>query len=195
MLEWTERWRANSLSQPPVHPPDDAELARDLAVLRDTRRRLAEARAEEAPSAARLDDGRARLEEAIRRRTHHLAGASTESAPFEAERLLASLDGTTFVELVDVDRVLHALVACAGRVRHVVVGGTAEAEQSVAFARFALRQAARGRPSDIVDVGRRLQETLLGTQYAASAEGPSSSRPVGCTRRPGRSCPRWPTYP
>ena len=74
MLEWTERWRANSLSQPPVHPPDDAELARDLAALRDTRRRLAEARAEGAPSAARLDDDRARLEEAIRRRTHHLAG-------------------------------------------------------------------------------------------------------------------------
>ena len=179
MLEWTERWRANSLSQPPVHPPDDAELARDLAALRDTRRRLAEARAEGAPSAARLDDDRGRLEEAIRRRTHHLAGASTESAPFEAERLLASLDGTTFVELVDVDRVLHALVACAGRVRHVVVGGTAEAEQSVAFARFALRQTARGRPSDIVDVGRRLQETLLGDAVRRLGGGPVVVSPPG----------------
>ncbi len=27
LLEWSERWRATALTQPPVHPPDDAELA------------------------------------------------------------------------------------------------------------------------------------------------------------------------
>ena len=46
LLEWSERWRATALAQPPVHPPDDEELAEDLAALRDTRRRLAEARAD-----------------------------------------------------------------------------------------------------------------------------------------------------
>ena len=36
LLEWSERWRATALSQPPVHPPDDAELAQGLAALRET---------------------------------------------------------------------------------------------------------------------------------------------------------------
>ena len=74
LLAWSERWRANALSQPPVHPPDDAELARDLAALRSTRRRLAEVRSEGAATTARLDDERIRLERAIRRRTHHRIG-------------------------------------------------------------------------------------------------------------------------
>ena len=54
------------------------------------------------------------------------------------------------MELVDIDGVLHALVARSGRVTHLVVGPTTEAEQAVAFARFALRQTARGRPTDLV---------------------------------------------
>ena len=81
LLEWSERRRATTLFQPPVHPPDDAELAGDLAALRDTRRRLTEARAEASPTGARLDAERARLEAAIRRRTHHLAGTSAEHGP------------------------------------------------------------------------------------------------------------------
>ena len=36
---------------------------------------------------------------------------------------------TAFVELVDIDGTLHALVARAGQVRHVVVGGTDDAER------------------------------------------------------------------
>ncbi len=161
-LEWSERWRATSLSQPPVHPPDDEELARDLAALRDTRRRLAEAKATGSQTAARLDDERARLELAIRRRSHYLAGVSAEMPGFETARLVDSLGDATFVQLVEVDRLLHALVARGRRVRHVVVGPVSEAEQAVTAARFALRQTARGRPSDLDDVGERLQATLLG---------------------------------
>jgi tetratricopeptide (TPR) repeat protein len=162
LLDWSERWRATALFQPPVHPPDDDELARDLAALRDTRRRLVQARADGSPHAAKLDDDRTRLERAIRRRTHHLAGESARVERFTTDRLLAVLEGTTFVELVDVDGVLHALVVGSGRVRHVVVGDAADGEQAVAFARFALRQTARGRPADLADVGRRLEATLLG---------------------------------
>jgi len=179
LLEWSERWRATALSQPPVHPPDDQELAQSLAALRDTRRRLAEARAEAAPTAARLDEDRTRLERAIRRRAHHLAGTATETTRFEADRLVSSLDGTTFVELVDIEGVLHALVARSGRVHHVIVGDAGEAEQAVAFARFALRQTARGRPSDLEDVGRRLQSTLLGDAVRRLGDGPVVVSPPG----------------
>ena len=172
LLEWSERWRATALTQPPVHPPDDDELARDLAALRDTRRRLAEAQAEASPTAIRLDEERGRLERAIRQRTHHLAGTSTPTLRFRAEHLVDSLADTTFVELVDIDGVLHALVARSGRVTHVVVGAVSEAEQAVAFARFALRQAARGRPADLQDVGRRLESALLGDAVRRLGGGP-----------------------
>jgi CHAT domain-containing protein len=179
LLEWSERWRANALFQPPVRPPDDEELARDLAALRDTRRRLAQARAEGSPHVARLDDDCVRLEQAIRRRTHHLSGEMQAMERFQAERLLDSLGGTTFVELVDIDGLLHALVASAGRVRHVPVGLAAEAEQAVAFARFALRQTARGRPSNLEDVGRRLQTSLLGDAVRRLSDGPVVVSPTG----------------
>jgi tetratricopeptide (TPR) repeat protein len=172
LLEWSERWRANALFQPPVHPPDDDELARDLAALRDTRRRLGQARAEGSPLAAKLDDDRARLEQAIRRRTHHLAGESAAVERFTTERLLVALDGASFVELVDLDATLHALVVANGRVRRFAVGAVDDAGQAVAFARFALRQAARGRPSDLEGVGHRLQSALLGDAAGALGDGP-----------------------
>ena len=60
------------------------------------------------------------------------------------------------------------------------------------FARFALRQTARGRPSDLDDVGRRLQEALLGDAVRRLGDGPvvvSSTRPAA--RHPvGAACRR-----
>ena len=172
LLEWSERWRATALAQPPVHPPDDAELAQALAALRDARSRLAKAEADGSPMVAKLDEDRARLERAIRRRIHHLRGATAETAQFATGRLVESLDGTTFVELVDIEGVMHALVASRRRVRHIVVGSTSEAEQAVPFAQFALRQAARGRPADLEDVGRRLERALLGDAVRTLGDGP-----------------------
>ncbi len=180
LLEWSERWRATTLSQPPVRPPDDDDLAADLAALRDTRRRLTQARDEEvAPTAARLAEEEARLERSIRRRTHHLSGTAAEGWKFDVAVLVDAVDGRAFVELVDIDGVLHALVIGAGRVRRVEVGPTAAADQAVAFARFALRQTARGRPTDLDDVGRRLQEALLGAAVRRLGDGPVVVSPPG----------------
>ena len=116
--------------------------------------------------------GAARLERPIRRRTHHLGGRSGDAPRFSAAHLLAHLDGTTFVELTAVDGVVHALVARSHAVRHVSVGKSAEAEHAATYARFALRQTARGRPSDLADVGRRLQEALLGDAVRLLGDGP-----------------------
>ena len=172
LLEWAELWRANALFQSPVHPPDDEVLAGDLAALRATRRRLTEARSEGSANVTRLADDQVRLERAIRRRTHHLAGTSAGTTRFRASQLIDSLGDITFVELVNVDEVLHALVARQGRIRHLALGAAAEADQAVAFARFAIRQAARGRPTDMSDVGRRLQAALLGEVAGHLADGP-----------------------
>ena len=172
LLEWSERWRATALTQPPVHPPDDTELAQALEALRDTRSRLAKAKADGSPLVAKLDEDRARLERAIRSRVHHLRGTTVEATPFAAGRLVESLDGAAFVELVDIEGVLHALVARGRRVRHIVVGSTSDAEQAVPYAQFALRQAARGRPADLDDVGSRLERALLGDAVRALGAGP-----------------------
>jgi tetratricopeptide (TPR) repeat protein len=172
LLEWTERWRATALSQPPVRPLDDEELARDLSALRDVRRRIAEARGEDAPISARLEDDRVRLERAIRRRRHHLRGTTDRLVRFEVEQLVAALGDATFVEITDIDGTLHALVADNRRVRHLVVGSTGAAEQAVPYAQFALRQAARGRPADLDGVGRRLQDALLGNAVKLLGDGP-----------------------
>ena len=172
MLAWSERWRATALAQPPVHPPDDQELARILAALRDTRRRLGEARAAGADTAARLDDERARLELDIRQRAHHLAGSSDEGPRFDVEHLVAALGDTSFVELVEVDRQIHALVVAGGRVRRFRLGDARDAEHLVSQARFTLRQTARGRPADVGGLGQRLQDALFGEAVRALRDGP-----------------------
>ncbi len=173
LLEWSERRRATALSQPPVHPPDDAELAQ--ATWRPCATPGA-AWPRRRPKARRRRPGLTTSARGWRRRSGDVPTTSRVRRPrrrrFQAERLVDSLDDTTFVELVDVDGVLHALVARAGRVRHVVVGDTAAAEQAVAFARFALRQAARGRPADLDDVGRRLETALLGDAVRRLGDGP-----------------------
>ncbi len=167
MLAWSERWRATALTQPPVRPPEDHELAKLLASLRDTRRRLGEARAAGTDTAGRLDADLARLEVAIRQRTHHLAGSSVQVPRFDVEHLLGRLGETSFVELVEVEGRIHALVVAGGRVRHLALGDAREADALVGMARFALRQVARGRPVDIADLGGRLQDALLGDSVRA----------------------------
>jgi tetratricopeptide (TPR) repeat protein len=171
MLAWSERWRATALTQPPVRPPEDDDLARLLASLRDTRRRLGEARAAGTDMATRLDAERTRLELAIRQRTHHLGGSSEQVPRFDVGQLVETLGETSFVELVEVDGRIHALVVAAGRVRHIPLGDAREADALVGVARFALRQVARGRPVDLADLGERLQDALLGDSVRALLGG------------------------
>ncbi|MCW6006472.1 CHAT domain-containing protein, partial [Micromonospora sp. CPCC 205371] len=65
LLRWSERWRAGALAVPLVRPPDDRELAADLASLRQVMRLLA---APGAPVVA-LERERRRLGAAGRSRT------------------------------------------------------------------------------------------------------------------------------
>ena len=81
LLRWSERWRASALAIPAVRPPEDPVLAADLAALRTVARQLDAARAAGRPTAG-LDAERARLEAAIRSRSHRAgAGAGTMPAP------------------------------------------------------------------------------------------------------------------
>jgi tetratricopeptide (TPR) repeat protein len=175
LLRWSERWRATSLALPSTSADHDSETVANLAALRAQHQRLADARAEGAPT-ERLQARTARLEQDVRRRLFHARGSGRTVDAIDVGALLDALteDGTVLVELTEVDGVLHALTAGRGRVRHRVVGETAAAAKAVDFALFTLRQAARGRRAQLDVAGARLERSLLG----AALDGVGEARVV-----------------
>ncbi|MDT5023654.1 MAG: hypothetical protein QOE61_80, partial [Micromonosporaceae bacterium] len=185
LLLWTERWRASALAVPPVRPPDDRDLAADLAALRNVIGRLDAARA--AGSAApRLEQDQRRLEASIRSRTRRTAGiaALRTSSSLEIEEILGGLDGHTLIELVALDDTLYAVTVTDRRVRLHCVGPTTVAEREVDLTRFMLRRLAHGRPAAgalaaLDEAGRRLEEALLGPIASDLGGGPVVVVPPG----------------
>ncbi|WP_210648613.1 CHAT domain-containing protein [Nocardioides sp. SYSU D00065] len=163
LLRWSERWRANALALPPAYVQHDPATTADLAALRAQHRRLAQARAEGAVT-ERLQARATRLEQSVRQRLMHARGTGVAPAALDVGELLDALaeDDTVLVELTEVDGSLHALVAGRRRVRHVPVGDAAPARAAVDFALYTLRQATRGRRSQLDVAGARLQRALLG---------------------------------
>jgi tetratricopeptide (TPR) repeat protein len=170
LLAWAERWRATALTVPPVRPSADAELNARLAALRDTTRRLEEARLQGSPTAGALRREQQRLELAVQERSLHARGAAAPRTTISVPELLDQLGDVRLAEIVDVNGTLHVLVCAAGRVRHFVAGPTADAVRASEFARFALRRLARLRPATdpagalaiLAAAGPRLQDALLG---------------------------------
>ena len=206
LLLWTERWRASAFAVPPIRPPDDPELATDLAALRDVVRRLETARSTGSP-AARLEQDRRRLESSIQnrtRRTSGVAGGMAESWRDDRRRRLshagaggAATDGRPgvsaisdglgehrLIEIVALDDTLYAVTVVGRQVRAHVVGPVAAAMREVDLARFMLRRLAHGRPppgalATLEGAGHRLQETLLGDAVADLDGGPVVVVPPG----------------
>jgi tetratricopeptide (TPR) repeat protein len=185
LLRWTERWRAAVLATPPARPPEDRELAADLAALRAVTRRLDGARSA-GPVPAALEHERLRLEAAIRSRTRHAAGSTGGSATDRAGAgdVLDQLDGHRLVELIALDGTLYAVVSAGRRVRFHAIGPVDAAVREVDFARFLLRRLAHGRPPpDALDrlatAARRLEATLLGRVATDLDGGPVVLVPPG----------------
>jgi hypothetical protein len=141
LLRWTERWRATTFAIPAVRPPEDPELAADLARLRHTTRLISEATASGRPSGG-LERERRRVEEEVRhqilRTSGATAGANARRDDFDVDQLLAGLGDTRLVEILSLDGRLHVLVATPAGVRRHVGGTWAEAVREAEFTRFAL---------------------------------------------------------
>jgi CHAT domain-containing protein/tetratricopeptide (TPR) repeat protein len=161
MLDWTERWRATSLAEPSVRPPDDRELLGELAALRDAVRRLDEMSAADVAAAVVVRQ-RDQWEAAVRSRRLHLSGSFGLPQRLDVDELLSSLGEARLVVLVEANGVLHALTAGDGRIRRHEVGSLAAATREVDFARFALRRAAYRRGSRTAGLAEQLQTALLG---------------------------------
>jgi tetratricopeptide (TPR) repeat protein len=178
LLLWSERWRAGALAVPPVRPPDDQELATELATLRDINRRLDAAIDGDAPTARLLAQRRA-VEAEIRARTRRARGGHAPLAapdPVNLPTLVDGFAGRTLVELSTVDGELYAVTVVANRVRMHHVGSVAAAVREVELARFLLRRLAHGRPprdvlATLAATGELLQATVLGPAAAQLAAG------------------------
>ena len=193
LLRWTERWRATTFAIPPVRPPDDDELAADLATLRQMTRRLNEATTDGRPTSA-LERERRRVEDEVRRHVLRTSGTAAEADAkhIDIDEILAALGETRLVEIVRFDGRLHVLVATSAGVRRHVAGTWETAVHEAEFSRFALRRLAyRTRPSPAQDTRRgtrrewaravlatleasgiRLQEQLLAAAADELGDGP-----------------------
>ncbi len=166
LLLWSERWRATALAAAPVRPPDDDELASELSALRGVTRRIAEQRADGAPT-AHSEKEQARLEASVRGRMLRTSGTSgLTSTPVDVRRIRAALGATTLVELVEVDGTLHVVTVGLGGTQLREVGSAARAEDELDFARYGLRRAAMSTSS----AGRRLAMSSLETNAASLQE-------------------------
>ncbi|TCC31039.1 CHAT domain-containing protein [Kribbella speibonae] len=185
LLSWGERWRATALGVPPVRPPDDEQLAGELAALRDVVRRL------DASPDPSLEKERRRLEKTVRDRALRAAagpGGGTAGAwRFDVDELVEALGETVLVELVGVGGVLYAVVVRDGRITKHEVGPLAAAALEIERSRFRLRRLAHARPhtpsghlGPSLDVlGARLGDAILGSAQDLLGDRPVVMVPPG----------------
>ena len=120
ILTWSERWRATALTQPPVRPPREARLASQLAALRAQRLHLDEVRAG-SPGAHVMA-----LEKSIRTMQHQLPGVAGPMHRFDVQQFTEELGDVVFVELLEVDGLLHAITVDKDRIRSHLVGDVSD---------------------------------------------------------------------
>jgi CHAT domain-containing protein len=180
VLAWAERWRAGALPLRPVRPPEDAELAADLAALRVVTAEIDQA-ALAGQDTTRLLRRQQALEASVRARARHATGLglSPVGPPAGVRELAQALNGRALVEYVRLDDELHAVTLVAGRCRLHRLGRPAEIDTELEYLRFALRRlaAGRGRPTTraadrraLDHARRRLGELLLAPIQEAIAD-------------------------
>jgi len=194
LLTWSERWRATALAVPAVRPTADEEFNAGLTALRDVVRRLGKAQSQAAADASaqreqrHLEREQRRLEAVVRAHALRTPGIPSLSRTVASiPELLEQLGTGQLVEIVDVDGILHVLVARSGRIWQFTAGRSEDASKTAAFARFALRRLARSRPGDDLDsaavilkmAGPKLQDILLGPACRRLGDGPVVIVPPG----------------
>ncbi len=162
LLEWTERTRATTLMSPSVLAPAEASLARQLAALRAVASRLEQARAAGMPTTW-LERERVRHETAIRAKQHHRKVTGRElPSQIDIGGLIEAVGDAQLVELVDVAGTLYAISVHGGKLERHEIGPLSDALQLIGYARFQLRRVGRGATVDLTDVGKRLEQAVLG---------------------------------
>ena len=191
VLAAAERRRAAGLLLRPARPPDDAELAAELAELRRVTAALDES----------LRDGRPDAALSAARRPSSARSAAARCAPAAIPRqsrnayprsaaLTAALGERVLVEYFALDGRLHAVTVVEGRARLHALGRADEIDREVASLRFSLRSLATARPgSRAADVdGRRVRDRRGPARRAAARTAPH--RPNAARARADRRAAR-----
>jgi tetratricopeptide (TPR) repeat protein len=129
VLRWAETRRAANLRRRPVRPPDDQQLADDLAELRRVTAQIVEA-ATAAPDEgrrptaqiSRLNTERLRLEAAVRAQSLRARGTYAPDPPFSPAALAAALGPRVLVEFIRLGEDMHAISVADGVVRRHRLG-------------------------------------------------------------------------
>ncbi len=146
-LWWAERGRASALQTRPAQPPENPELARDLADLRSTVAEIEQTRSE-GRSADALVQRQVLLERRVRDRCRTLNAAAGDQPRRLGESvadLIAPLGDAALVEYVEVDGHVHAVTVADGRVRLHALGAADAVPQTLAHVPFALHRLAERR--------------------------------------------------
>jgi CHAT domain-containing protein/tetratricopeptide (TPR) repeat protein len=192
VLRWAETWRAASLRRRPVRPPDDEQLAADLAELR---RVVAELAAIEAPTqgaarteVSRLNGEQLRLEAAIRDRSRYARGTYAPEPPFSPATLARALGERVLVEFMRLDDDLHAVTVRDGVVRRHRLGSYAAVLKQLDVMRFAMNRMSRRFGSQVMqaaavqayDHSRQVLDALLfgPVRRALDGAGKVTDRPL-----------------
>ena len=189
VLTWAEQWRAEGLRTPPVRPPQDSELAADLAELRRVTNELDEAAADGRPTAELLGL-QAGLERVVARRARQAQGAAGRVVPppCSVARLRAALSGRALLELVQLDDVLWSVTITDRRLRLRCLGPTADVVEELGNLRFALRRMVtpRGSPASraaaaqsALHASARLDDLLIGPSRRDVDDRPLVIVPTG----------------
>lgn len=181
VLEWTERWRGAALRLPPVRPPDDSELATDLAALREAHNEL-ETAAAEGGSTAALTRRRTQLEESVLRRTRRAPGSGADIDSIATpDELADALGDNALIEIAAVDDRIYGVSLVGGRLRLYSLGDVPTVVAELDSITFALRRLAYAHGSaasvaaakaGVVRSGALLDDLLIAPMLADIGDRP-----------------------
>ncbi len=187
VFAWAERSRAAALALPPARPPQDAELAEDLASLRrvaEDLRQMVSAGEDAAP----LRREQVALERRIAGRARQAAGAGRAVVTATAPEVLEALGEAALVEYLQVGGRRGAVVLRAGRAHLRDLGEAGRTDDAVASLRFALRRLADQRRPAAAQAGAhaaltaaaaQLEDALLAPVAGLLGDGPLVLVPSG----------------
>jgi CHAT domain-containing protein/tetratricopeptide (TPR) repeat protein len=189
VLRWAERGRAGALRRPAVHPPDDEQLATDLAELRRLRTEAREAAIRGTPPPPALQARVAAAEKSVRNRTRRTADARgrdawvADTGRVDLVAVRAALGERVLVEYVAHQGVLHAVTVTGRRARLHRLGSVADVDQERRYLLFALRRllwprSRQAAESVVASTAARLDDLLL-APLRLPADGPVVVVPTG----------------
>jgi tetratricopeptide (TPR) repeat protein len=144
-LHAIDQVRAAELTAP-LEPPDDPQLAGELAQLRYVAEQERDA-AREGRDPRHHTRARATLERRIRDRARVVAHPSADPTRLRLDlpALRRRLDGRTLAAYLELDGRLHLIAVTPRTIRHAPLGPAADARRDIVYLRSALRRLAHGR--------------------------------------------------